>query len=83
MGKQENISTKVTALKSGLWGCRVFYKNQLVCEQRVTSREHIGRAFKDMMRILDKLGYDSKLAHCCRFRKSSHFLQGKTIWYRR
>lgn len=78
----ECLSTKTTRITSKLFGCRVFYKGKLVVELRVP-KDFISSAYRDMFRTLDKLGYESKMAHASRMRgKNFASLTGyKYIWY--
>lgn len=78
----EPFSTKTTRLTGSLYGCRVFNKGKLVVELRVP-KKLISTAFRDMFRTLDKLGYDSPMAHASRMRGKNHeSLKGyKYIWY--
>lgn len=74
------ITTKVTRLKLNLYGCRVFYKGKLICETRVKKIE-ISSAFKDLLRMLDKLGYRSQMAAATRHRNNHMPINNtKTIW---
>lgn len=78
----EPFSTKTTNLGNGLFGCRVFNNDKLVVELRVP-KSLISCAYRDMFRTLDKLGFDSKMAHASRMRGKNHVsLTGyKYIWY--
>lgn len=79
---KEVLTTKVTKLSSSLWGCRVLIEGKVVVEVRVTSREYIQPAFKDMLRVLDKLGVDSKMAKSSRHRDNGKPTNKfKFIWY--
>lgn len=79
---KEVLTTKVTKLSSSLWGCRVLIEGKVVLEVRVTSREYIQPAFKDMLRTLDKLGVDSKMAKSSRYRDNGKPTNRfKFIWY--
>lgn len=78
----ENITTKVTRLAPRLWGCRVWYKGYLCCETSVNDRMEISSAFKGMLRMLDKCGYDSKMAHSSRHRNNHMPISNhKTSWH--
>lgn len=77
----EPVTTKVTRLQRNLYGCRVFYKGKLVCETRVP-RIEVSSAVKGLLRMLDKCGYDSKMAHYSRHRNNHMPVScTKTIWY--
>lgn len=78
----ENITTKVTRISPTLWGCRIWYKDILCCEEVVQNRVEISSAFKGMLRILDKCGYDSKMAHSSRHRNNHMPISNhRTKWY--
>ncbi|WAX21906.1 hypothetical protein [Stenotrophomonas phage RAS14] len=77
------LYTKVTYLGKGLYGCRVYNRktNLPLVELRVCKRL-IGSAFRDMLRTLDKLGWDSPMADASRHRDKSYTQNpGKYIWY--
>lgn len=78
----EHCSTKTTKVAKGLYGCRVWYKDRLVVEMRVP-RHLVSCAYRDMFRTLDKLGFDSKMAHASRMRGKNHtsVTNYKYIWY--
>lgn len=77
----DNITTKTTYLGNKLYGCRIWYKGILCCESRVSKGE-ISSAFKSMLRMLDKCGYDSKMAHSSRHRDNHMPLNtSKMLWY--
>lgn len=78
----EPFSTKTTSLGNRLYGCRVFNNGKVIVELRVP-RSLISSAYREMFRTLDKLGYDSKMAHSSRMRGKNHeSLNGyKFIWY--
>jgi hypothetical protein len=77
----ENITTKTTKLMGNMYGCRVSYKGTLVCETRVMKHQ-VSSAFKDMLRMLDKLGYDSDMASASRHRDNHMpLVNSKVIWY--
>ena len=50
-------TTKSTNLGNGLYGCRVFKSDRLICEMRVR-KIHISWAFYYMLRTIDKMGGD-------------------------
>lgn len=62
------FTTKVTYLGKGIWGCRILKDEKVFQEARVLSRQHIGPAFRDMLRMLDKCGWDCELARAARLR---------------
>ncbi len=67
MGPVEH-TTKCTFLKGVGWGCRVFVNGQLNQEIVVHNKEDIGRAFREMLRMEDKCGNISDMAHNARMR---------------
>jgi len=80
--KPEILYTKVTYLGKGLYGCRVYNRNtdKPIVELRVC-KKLIGSAFRDMLRTLDKLGWDSPMAHAARHRNKPYTHNpGKYIW---
>lgn len=74
------LTTKVTRLKSNLYGCRVFSASRLIVELRVPKCQ-ISDAFADMLRTLDKLGYDNDMAAVSRRRQKGKMVDAKYIWY--
>lgn len=65
----EILKTKTTHLGNGYYGCRV-YKidgDVLIVETKAKKNE-IGRAYNVMLRQLDKLGYNSRMAQRSRER---------------
>lgn len=64
------FDTKVTYLGRGVWGCRVLKDGVPVKETRVKSREDIGPAFRDMLRMLNKCGWQCDLAIAARKRNN-------------
>ena len=79
--QQETLSTKVTRLKPNLYGCRVYANGEWIVEVR-TTKDSISKAIKDMLRTLDKLGFDSNMAHASRMRPKNYGNQFKFIWNR-
>lgn len=78
--KQERITTKITRLANNIYGCRIFYDGELVLENR-SVKTGISSAIKDGLRTLDKLGYDSNMAHSSRHRDNHMAIhKGKTLW---
>lgn len=77
----EMLETKATYLGNGLYGCRVYHRSDMkpICELRVP-KSQIGNAMYDMLRTLDKLGYDSKMAHASRHRGKAWPTNSKYIW---
>ena len=67
----EPLSTKTTRVAPGLYGCVVFNDGVPVVEVRVP-RSLISSAYKDMFRTLDKLGFQSRMAHSSRMRGKNH-----------
>lgn len=81
--KQEILETKVTRLtKDNLYGCRVILKatGKPIVELRVP-KHLIADAFYDMLRTLDKLGYNSPMADAARHRGKGNLANAKYIWY--
>ena len=79
--QQEPLSTKVTRLKHNLYGCRVCVNGEWIVEVR-TPKDSISSAIKDMLRTLDKLGFNSNMAHASRMRPKNYGNQSKFIWNR-
>lgn len=80
----DTLTTKVTQLGNGLIGCRVLNAVTLapIVEIRVTSMNQVSSAIKEMLRTLDKLGYDSKMASASRNRDNGMPAnKSKMIWY--
>ena len=61
-------TTKVTHLKGKGWGVRVFQDGILADEALVLDRSLIGPAIRSMLRMLDKCGNCSDMAHNSRMR---------------
>ena len=61
------LSTQVTRIGSK-YGVRVLNHGVPVLEVRVTAKSEIQPAIKDMLRTLNKLGYDSAMASASRHR---------------
>lgn len=65
----EKLDTKVTYLKGKGWGIRVFeIGGKILDETIVDCRTKIGPAIRSILRMLDKCGWDSKMAHNSRMR---------------
>ncbi|MNY44189.1 hypothetical protein D3C86_1791940 [compost metagenome] len=80
---KEILETKLTRLtKDGLYGCRVIRADtgKPIVELRV-EKSSIADAFYDMLRTLDKLGYDSPMANAARHRGKGVPVNAKYIWY--
>lgn len=60
------FTTKVTYLGNGIWGCRILKDGAVFQEGRVKSRQDIGPAFRDMLRMIDKCGWCCELADAAR-----------------
>lgn len=83
MAHPEIFYTKVTHLGKGIYGCRVYKKetNLPIVEIRVC-KALIGSAFRSMLRMLDKCGWVSPMAHAARHRdKPYNSNPGNFIWY--
>lgn len=79
---KETLTTKVTRLKAGLYGCRVLRIEDMsiICEMRV-KKSQIGDAFYSIFRTLDKLGYMSPMASASRDRQKGRCLVGVSfLW---
>lgn len=68
-------SVKVTRIKPGLWGIRVFVDGVKNQESVVDSRIKIGPEIRSMLRMEDKVGNLSDLAHNSRHRPGRKKLQ--------
>lgn len=66
----EPLTTKVTRLGNGWYGCRLYNNGVLIDEVRVPNRSDISAAMKDMLRWFDKMGGDSNMAHASRHRNN-------------
>lgn len=79
----EALTTKVTNLGNGLYGCRIIdiTTSQWVVEARVP-KQHISGAIKDMLRTLDKLCYRSSMATASRHRNKPSYTNFNYIWNR-
>jgi hypothetical protein len=64
----QGFSTKVTALGDGSYGCRVLHEGKVIQEGRAESKAAVGPVLKDLLRWVDKLGYDSDMAAASRDR---------------
>ena len=78
----EPFTTKTTKIAPRVYGCRVFNGGKLLLELQVP-KNLISSAYRDMFRTLDKLGYNSPMAHASRMRGKNHEnLTGyKYIWH--
>lgn len=78
----ETLETKTTYLGNGLYGCRVINSatKKPIVELRV-QKHLISAAYYDMLRTLDKCGYDSKMASASRHRGKNHVVNAKYIWH--
>ncbi|WEM34409.1 hypothetical protein [Xanthomonas phage X1] len=78
----ETLETKVTRLGNGLYGCRIIRSadKKPIVELRV-EKSQIRNAMFDMLRTLDKLGYDSPMAHASRHRGKACVTDSKYIWH--
>lgn len=61
-------NVKVTRVAPGIWGIRVFVDGVLNQESSVDDRTLIGDEIRSMLRMEDKCGNISELAHNSRFR---------------
>ena len=59
---------KVTRVAPGIWGIRVFVNDEINQESTVEDRTLIGPEIRSMLRMEDKCGNISGLAHNSRFR---------------
>ena len=60
-------TTRVTWL-GNVYGCRVFFENELLVEGRTPTRNLTGATFRDLLRTIDKCGGD-KFTSAARERK--------------
>lgn len=65
--------TQVTRLRAGLYGCRVFKGDQLLVEGRCRSRAEINAVFRQLIRTLNKLGYDDNFTDSVRRRYTEKY----------
>jgi hypothetical protein len=82
--KTETLTTKVTQLGKGVYGCRVINTNTNlpIVEARVKSKSEVSGAIKEMLRTLDKLGYNSPMASASRNRDNGmNQNNSKFIWF--
>ena len=63
-----DYTTKVTRVND-IYFCRVDYKGKPVVQAKVSSREEIGPAFRDLLRTLDKLNGGEPFTSAARDRK--------------
>lgn len=78
----ETLETKTTYLGNGLYGCRVINSqtNRPIVELQVP-KGLISDAYFDMLRTLNKLGYDSDMADASRHRGKGKCINAKYIWH--
>ena len=60
---------KVTRIRAGLWGVRVYVDGVLNQEATVTDRAEIGPCARDLLRMEVKCGNESDYAQRARYRK--------------
>jgi hypothetical protein len=78
----ERFDTKTTRLGNNLYGCRIIntQTGTWIVEAQVKKQE-IPAAFAELLRTLDKCGYDSPMASASRNRAKNTPLQSiKFIW---
>ena len=61
-------TTKVTRIAPGKWGIRIFVDGKLSQESVVQCRSEISKEIKSMLRMEDKCGNVSDMAHASRVR---------------
>ena len=66
--KNTEYSTKTTNLGKAGIGCRIFRNDKLIDETIVEDKSEIGKAFKEMFRMIDKCGGGDKFTHSVRHR---------------
>jgi hypothetical protein len=72
-------TTKVTYLKGVGYGVRVFTNGNLSQETIVDDRIDVGKAIRDMLRMEDKCGNISKMAHSSRHRQGKKEIARKNL----
>ena len=78
----ERIEIKVTRIAPNKYGVRAFYDGTLVVET-TSAKIEISSAIKGVLRMLDKLGYDSRMASASRHRNNNLATHdGKFRWNR-
>jgi len=78
--KEEILDVKVKRIGNLGWFVRVINlakNNEVICESICDRQCDIGYATRDMLRTLDKLGYDSPMAHASRMRGKNFAVVGK------
>jgi hypothetical protein len=77
---KEIFSTKVTYLGK-VYGVRLLKEGTPVLEVQVKDKMEIQPAIKEMLRTMDKLGYDSPMASASRLRDNHMPInKNKIIW---
>lgn len=61
-------STKITRLGDG-YGCRVFKNGKVHSEGKAKTRMEASKVLRDLLRWVDKLGFDSDMASASRDRQ--------------
>lgn len=64
----EGYTTKITRLKKGVYGCRVFKNGKLHSEAVAKGKSEISSTIKELLRWVDKLDGDSSMASASRDR---------------
>ena len=64
------FTTSVKPLGNGKWGARVYNKNGKVIQEdnKSTTKQEAAKALKELLRWVDKLGYDCPMADASRDR---------------
>jgi len=66
---ENGFSTSLTPLGDGTYGVRIYRNGQVLMEKNgLESKEAAAKELKDMLRWVDKLGYDSPMASASRDR---------------
>jgi hypothetical protein len=62
-------STKVTKLGDGTYGCRVLRNGKIHSEGKAKTRREVPGVLRELLRWVDKLGFDSEMADASRSRQ--------------
>lgn len=75
-------TTRLTNV-NGTYCCRVYSSDKPLVEARVTHREDIGPAFRDLLRTLDKGFFPDEFTHAARnrcWKPGNRYMGVKHIW---
>lgn len=69
-GYKGTFTTKCVPIdkKTGKYGCRVFVDGRVVAQQVAPSKSKVGETLREMLRMIDKTGWQSPMAHASRHR---------------